>query len=103
MTSMRHDRSKLIREALLESLYWSAVSPASAVAERFDITRQAVQLHLRKLTEEGVIKGRGKVRWRQYELVALAAHSRRFSLKPGFSEDFVWNQMRPRLAVGADG
>jgi anti-sigma regulatory factor (Ser/Thr protein kinase) len=77
-------------------------SPASAVAERFGVSRQAVQLHLQKLSREGLIEGTGKVRWRQYRLASIASHERRFLLKPGFTEYSAWNELRPRMDLPAD-
>ncbi|HEV8608335.1 MAG TPA: DUF4325 domain-containing protein [Tepidisphaeraceae bacterium] len=95
---MRPGQSNEIRQALLEALFWSPASPVSAIADRFGVTRQAVQLHLRKLSDQGWIIGQGKVRWRQYRLAVVAEHQERFALRPGVSEDQAWDRLRPRIA-----
>src|SRR2546423_5259343 len=102
MTSMPAVHPIEIRQAVLEAIFWSSASPASPVVEKFSVSRQAVQLHLQRLTREGLIKGEGKVRWRQYQLAPVATHQQRFQLKPGFTEYEAWSHLRPRLEVGAD-
>jgi anti-sigma regulatory factor (Ser/Thr protein kinase) len=62
------------------------------VAEKFGVTRQAAQLHLRSLTREGKVGGEGTARWRRYQLRALWRKEERHTIGPAFSEDVVWER-----------
>lgn len=71
---------------------------AKVAAERFDITRQAVNKHLQKLTAEGCLTETGKTRNRVYKLAPLHTWTRTYEIVPGLAEDLVWtNDVSPAL------
>jgi biotin operon repressor len=59
-------------------------------AQRFDVTRQAVNEHLQRLTSEGCLTETGQTRNRVYKLAPLAEWSRSYQIVPGLAEDVVW-------------
>ena len=87
-----------IRDSLLWSIFWAPESPVVKVAQKFGITRQAVQLHLRQLAREGKVTAEGKARWRRYRLRPLSVDEEAWAIGSGFTEDKVWESfVRPRI------
>jgi len=71
---------------------------ARAIAERFGITRQAAGLHLRRMVASGTLVSEGETRNRVYRLPLLSEESRAYDLRPGLTEDQVWDrQIAPAL------
>lgn len=69
---------------------------AGVASERFGLSRQAINKHLRELVRSGALTARGSTKSRQYELVQVEEH-RRFPLE-GLAEHDVWDQfVRPFL------
>ena len=67
-------------------------------AEKFDITRQAVNKHLQRLTAEKVLTVTGKTRSRVYKLCPLLEWQQTYKIGPELAEDVVWtNDVRPVL------
>jgi anti-sigma regulatory factor (Ser/Thr protein kinase)/biotin operon repressor len=58
-------------------------------AEKFGITRQAVNKHLRRLTKEKCLLEEGETRNRVYKLAALASWEKVYDID-GLPEDIVW-------------
>ena len=63
---------------------------AGMVAEKFGITRQAANQHLRKLVSEGAIYAEGRTRNRIYKLAATNSSRFKYPIVPGLAEDEVW-------------
>ena len=61
-------KSEEIREFILEQLDEDPLPVTRIVLEKFGISRQAVNKHLRKLQEEGLIESKGETFGRQYFL-----------------------------------
>ena len=60
-------------------------------AEKFGITRQAVNKHLRRLTREKCLQEEGETRNRVYKLAALATWEKSYEIDD-LQEDVVWRQ-----------
>jgi anti-sigma regulatory factor (Ser/Thr protein kinase) len=60
------------------------------VADHFDITRQAVHKHLRRLVQENAITIAGKTTGRTYKLCPTTEWMHTYSIKADLTEDSVW-------------
>ena len=71
---------------------------SSAVSERFGISRQAAQKHVKKLVESGVLTMNGSTKAASYTLALLVDEHQVIELAPDVSEDTVWRSfVRPKL------
>jgi anti-sigma regulatory factor (Ser/Thr protein kinase) len=88
-----------IRRFLIEEIdKGNSSSLVRAAGEKFNISRQAVNRHLRQLAAEGIVEGSGNTRNRQYQLKNLAGNLFQFGLSGTLEEDKVWRQnARPLL------
>jgi DNA-binding transcriptional ArsR family regulator len=93
------NRSDEIRQFLLQEIDGGhSSSVVHAASERFGISRQAVNRHLRQLVEAGLAEGSGNTKQRQYTLKVLAKGDFKFPLSPNLKEDIVWREnVRPLL------
>lgn len=62
-----------------------------AVAQRFNVTPQAVQQHIQRLVRDGVLVAKGERRYRRYGLATRSEEERIFPLGGSVSEDVVWS------------
>ncbi len=83
-------RSENIRLFILEHLEEDGI--ASKVSQKFGISRQAANRHLKSLTGEGSLIADGKTRKRSYKMAATASVSFRYEIKSGLAEDIVWRE-----------
>ena len=92
-------RSDEIRRFLLQQIdKGDSPSLVRAAGEKFDISRQAVNRHLRQLVEEGVVEASGNTKNRRYALKNLTASFLEFKLSGAPQEDRVWREnVRPLL------
>lgn len=98
----RSERGREIRRFLLRQIPEHPKDVARLAADEFGVTRQAVNRHLRRLAEEGLIEARGHTRARVYSLVRREG-SWSFSLEEGFEEHRVWaERLAPKLEGLAD-
>lgn len=65
---------------------------AQAAAERFGMTPQAMNWHLRRLCEEGLIERHGRTTKTRYRLATLSRWTRTYSIERDRAEDVVWNR-----------
>lgn len=97
MTRVR-TRGEDIRRFIVENVGKHAADIARVTAGKFDITRQAVNKHLKRLTDEGSLTESGQTRSRIYKLAPIAQWERRYSITPDLAEDIVWtNDIRSAL------
>ena len=89
MTRVRA-RGEDIRRFILESVEKHPSDIAKVTAVRFEVTRQAVNKHLQKLTAEGCLAETGHTRNRLYKLVPLSEWSHVYQIVPGLAEDVIW-------------
>jgi len=71
---------------------------AAKVAEKFGMSRQAANGHLRRLVVEGAVLASGETRNRKYELASAKTNRFRYALTGELEEDMVWrSDIRPLL------
>lgn len=85
-------RSEQIRSYILDQVEESSKAVAKETAERFGISRQAVNKHLRQLCEEGILEQSGKTNATRYRLAILSDWIGRYEIKPKLLEEIVWAQ-----------
>jgi len=73
---------------------------AKAAGEKFGITRQAVNRHLRNLVELGVLKAIGETRNRRYIFPMLRRESAWLTITPQLEEDAVWREKVAPALIG---
>lgn len=84
-------RGEKIREFIIQNV---AEHPSDIVAhtsKKFDISRQAVNSHVKRLVAQDMLIAEGNTRNRVYKLQTVNAISNRFELK-GLAEDAVWRE-----------
>lgn len=93
-------RGEEIRGFILANVKQHAGDIGRVAAEKFGISRQAVNKHLQKLVSEGALAMAGKTRSRTYELSSLKTWSQTYAITPDLAEDVVWrNDVRPLLGT----
>jgi biotin operon repressor len=85
-------RGEDIRKFIVENLDKHSGDIASLTADKFSITRQAVNKHLQNLTSEGALAPSGKTRNRTYKLCSQLEYRTEFKLGLGINEDIAWEQ-----------
>jgi len=85
-------QSEQIRSYILDQVEESPETVAKETAERFGISRQAVNKHLQQLCEEGILEQFGNTRATRYRLATLSEWTNGYKIKPELAEDVVWTQ-----------
>jgi anti-sigma regulatory factor (Ser/Thr protein kinase) len=85
-------RGEEIRCFILANIEKNSGDIAHLVGERFGISRQAANKHLKNLVAEGALLPEGKTRYRRYKLAALFEWPKLYTLGPGIEEDLVWSR-----------
>ncbi len=97
MTRVRA-RGEDIRRYIIEKVEKYPSDVSKLTADKFEITRQAVNKHLQKLAREGALLESGKTRSRTYKLAPLLEWSNTYPLNKELTESDVWNRdIKPRL------
>ena len=65
---------------------------AQPAAERVEMTPQAMNWHLRRLREEGLVERHGHTRQIRYRLATLSQWTRSYSIGREPAEDVIWNR-----------
>lgn len=91
MTKVRV-RGETVRRYILANVEKHPADIARIAADRFGITRQAVNKHLQKLVGERALKQQGKTRSRSYRLAPLTHWRKTFPLTKTLAEDRVWRE-----------
>ena len=91
MTGVRA-RGEQIRRYILDQVEQSSVDVTRATANHFGITRQAVNKHLRRLVNEGLILRSGLTSASVYRLAPTVEWSYECEIEPGLAEDVVWTR-----------
>lgn len=101
MTKTIRTKSQDIRGYILRNV--SKEGLAGRVTEKFGITRQAANRHLRSLIAEGAILGTGQTQKRTYRLAATTSKVFGYAITSDLAEDIVWtNDIRPLLEALPD-
>jgi len=91
-------RGRDIRACLIHKIPLTGRQVTKIVAEKFGISRQAVNRHMKALIEEGLVKAKGSTRNREYELAILEELGFEETLE-GLEEHIVWEEkVKPFLA-----
>jgi hypothetical protein len=97
MTRVRA-RGENIRRFILNNVEKYSTEISRVTAERFGITRQAVNKHLRRLVSEHALAESGQTRNRLYHLAPQLEWTKVYQIRPDLAEDVVWrNDIRPEL------
>ncbi len=91
MTRVR-SRGENIRRFIISNIEKHPTNVAKVTADKFKITRQAVNKHLNKLVEEHALTQHGKTRNHSYRLHPLVEWQKSYSLTDKLAEDVVWRQ-----------
>lgn len=83
-------RGEAVRQFIVANLQKHPVEITKVTAERFGITRQAVNKHLQKLVLEGTLTQSGKTRNRSYKLAPQIHWRKSFPISSTLMEDQVW-------------
>ena len=89
MTGVRA-RGEDVRRFILQNVDNHPMDISKVVADKFGITRQAVNKHLQRLVTENAITESGQTRNRIYKLATLTEWRESYPIKPGLAEDQVW-------------
>jgi DNA-binding transcriptional ArsR family regulator len=91
-------RGEDVRKYIIDNVEKLPKDISRKAAEKFGITRQAVNKHLRRLTAEKFLIEEGETKSRTYKLAPLLEWDRLYTIK-GISEDAVWRtDIAPTLA-----
>jgi len=82
-------RGEEVRRFILEHVSKHPRDITRLAADHFEITRQAVNKHLQKLTREGALNERGHTRSRSYSLAAIVKRAEEYPLTPDSAEDVI--------------
>ena len=85
-------RGEDIRRYILENVAKNPGNIGSVAAEKFGITRQAINLHLQRLVKENALSETGKTRSRTYKLCPLIEWRHFYTISPELAEDRVWTE-----------
>ncbi len=82
--------SKVITDFIIHNVEQHPTDVVAFTAKYFEITPQAVSLHIRKMVSDGVLSVTGKTRARKYKLVNKRSLYR-YQISDKLSEDRVWS------------
>ena len=101
MTGER-ERGEIVRKFMIDQLQDHPNDIVKVAAEKFDLTRQAVHKHVRRLMEKGAITEEGQTRNKVYRLAPLASWKKTYHVPSRITEDQVWNEdVAPSLGAMA--
>ena len=86
------ERGEDIRKFILEHVDKHSKDITRVTAEHFDITRQAVNKHVRRLIHEKSLTEAGETRQRTYKLAPLLEWQREYQISPELEEHVVWDK-----------
>ncbi|OGA03233.1 MAG: ArsR family transcriptional regulator [Betaproteobacteria bacterium RIFCSPLOWO2_02_FULL_62_17] len=97
MTRVRA-RGEDIRRFILQEVEKHPLDISKITAKKYGISRQAVNKHLQRLTQEMSLTETGKTRGRTYKLCPLQEWRQSYEIVPGIAEDVIWtNDIREVL------
>ena len=91
MTRIR-SRGEKIRGFIINNVEKYPTDVAKITADKFNITRQAVNKHFKKLVDEDALTQHGNTRNRSYRLHSLVEWQKNYILTDPLAEDVVWRQ-----------
>jgi anti-sigma regulatory factor (Ser/Thr protein kinase) len=95
---MAWEKSEGIRQFILDEVGKSSQDIVRLTGAKFGISRQAVNRHIHKLINDGLIIAEGSTRQRQYKLKPIAEKEIGLHISKNLQEDVIWReQIRPAL------
>ena len=85
-------RGEEIRQFILDNVEAHPRDIATVTADKFEISRQAVNKHIQKLVEQHAIEMKGSTRNRLYLLTSLKSWQLSYPLDDAVSEDRIWRE-----------
>jgi uncharacterized protein DUF4325 len=85
-------RGEDVRRFILEHVEKHPSDVSKVAAKHFDITRQAVNKHLRRLVYEKCLTETGETRQRTYKLASLLEWRKSYPISPELEEHVLWDQ-----------
>ncbi len=82
-------RGEKVRNYILRNIRGHPTDIVKIAAERFGITRQAINKHLQKLVSESALTQAGRTRNRSYNLAPLVEWNQEYEVS-GLAEDVIW-------------
>lgn len=96
------NRGETIRQFIVNNVEAHTNDIVALTADEFDISRQAVNVHIKRLVKQKSIIAEGNTRNRSYRLHPLMEDTKRFELS-GLEEDRVWRDfVVPKLGTLPD-
>jgi anti-sigma regulatory factor (Ser/Thr protein kinase) len=96
-------RGEDVRRFILEHVEKHPTDIAKIVAKRFTISRQAVNKHLQRLSDEKALVEAGKTRNRNYRLAPLSEWKRAYRISDDLKEDVIWrNEIKAVIGKMSD-
>lgn len=92
MISKVREKGEQVRCFILENIEAHSGDIANLAAEKFSISRQAVNKHLTRLREQGAITMEGSSRAPRYKLAPLEQKQFFYDLGVNLDEDLVWRR-----------
>jgi signal transduction histidine kinase len=83
-------RGETIRQFILDNVEHHPSDIAQIAAEKFDISRQAINKHIRQLIEQKTLIMSGQTKDRRYGLPPIKEVTKTFPLDNTLQEDVVW-------------
>ena len=91
-------RGETVRTFIISRVEAHPKDIAKLAAERFGISRQAVNKHLQRLVAEKALVAAGTTRSREYRLAPLVEHTKAYELNEALAEDIIWrSDIEPSL------
>ncbi len=98
MTTGIRTRGEEIRHFILKNVEKHASDISRVTADKFGISRQAVNKHLQKLRSEHALAESGKTRNRSYKLAPLVEWRKTYPVNKELAEDVIWtNDISPMI------
>jgi len=85
-------RGERIRKFIIENVDVHPSEIAKVTAKEFDISRQAVNKHIKRLVDEHALVQKGNTRNRSYSLHPLNSWDKTYLLQDSPAEDIVWRE-----------
>jgi anti-sigma regulatory factor (Ser/Thr protein kinase) len=92
-------QGKAVRQFILENVETHPADIVTFAAQHFEVSRQAVNKHIKNLVEQGALIVSGKTKDRHYVLASLKTEQFTYTLDGNLKEDVVWSKdIRPLLS-----
>ncbi len=98
--SKRKQKGDTVKQFIIKHISDHSGDIARFVCEKFDISRQAANRHLRQLVSDGALIATGSTRNRRYSLAPLVEKIEHFPIVSTLQEDKVWRERVEPLLTG---